>query len=119
MNTVRIGETCDVTGQTLGYGSPNLDGVEMVREYAPTLVSCIRTSLHQAILCKRGSPELTFGRSALDMCMTAESPLENDEWLENTIEFFVHHLERSLHFVKWEGMGRHERGIDALHLQYA
>ena len=39
--------------------------------------------------------------------------LENDERLEDAIEFLVHNLECSLHLVKWEGMGRHERGIDA------
>src|SRR6266852_2510383 len=49
----------------------------------------------------------------------SEIRLEDDERLEDTIELFVHDLERFLHFVKWEGMGRHERGIDALHLQHA
>jgi hypothetical protein len=34
--------------------------------------------------------------------------LKNDQWLENTIEFFVHDLERSLHLVKQEGVRRHE-----------
>jgi hypothetical protein len=50
--------------------------------------------------------------------MTAESLLENDERLEDAIEFLVHNLEGSLHLVKWEGMGRHERWVDALHLQH-
>src|SRR5713101_30852 len=49
----------------------------------------------------------------------SEIRLEDDERLEDTIELFVHDLERFLHLVKWEGMGRHERGIDALHLQHA
>src|SRR5438876_386237 len=49
----------------------------------------------------------------------AESLLENDERLEDAIEFFVHNLKGSLHLVKCEGMGRHERWIDALHLQHA
>src|SRR5205814_6057613 len=48
----------------------------------------------------------------------AESLLENDERLEDAIEFFVHNLKCSLHLVKCEGMGRHERWIDALHLQH-
>src|SRR2546428_12130037 len=51
--------------------------------------------------------------------MSAESLLENDERLEDAIEFLVHNLKGSLHLVKWEGMGRHERWIDALHLQHA
>src|SRR5258708_28245318 len=51
--------------------------------------------------------------------MTAKSFLENDKRLEDAIEFFVHNLKGSLHLVKWEGMGRHERWIDALHLQHA
>src|SRR5260370_32721546 len=50
---------------------------------------------------------------------TAESLLENDERLEDAIEFFVHNLEGSLHLVKSKGMGRHERCINALHLQHA
>src|SRR6266480_4147219 len=49
----------------------------------------------------------------------AESLLENNERLEDAIEFLVHNLKGSLHLVKWEGMGRHERWIDALHLQHA
>src|SRR5438067_11569764 len=49
----------------------------------------------------------------------AESLLENDERLEDAIEILVHNLKGSLHLVKWEGMGRHERWIDALHLQHA
>ena len=52
------------------------------------------------------------------MCIAAESPLEDDERLEDAIELFVHDLEGSLHLVKREGMGRHQRGIDALHLQH-
>src|SRR5437868_15101489 len=51
--------------------------------------------------------------------MTAKSLLENDKRLEDAIEFFVHNLEGCLHLVKWESMGRHERWIDALHLQHA
>src|SRR5205807_6670012 len=47
------------------------------------------------------------------------SLLENDERLEDAFEFLVHNLEGSLHLVKWEGMGRHERWIDALHFQHA
>src|SRR5260221_1885204 len=48
----------------------------------------------------------------------AESLLENYERLEDTVELFVHDLEGSLHLVKREGMGCHQRGIDALHLQH-
>jgi hypothetical protein len=67
-------------------------------------------------MCSKGG----FGGIALlDICMTAESHLENDERLEDAIELLVHHLKGSLHLVKGEGMGRHERGIDALHLQHA
>src|SRR5437588_9824464 len=51
--------------------------------------------------------------------MTAKPLLENDKRLEDAIEFFVHNLEGPLHLVKWESMGRHERWIDALHLQHA
>jgi hypothetical protein len=47
------------------------------------------------------------------------SLLENDERLEDPVEFFVHNLEGSLHLVKGESMGRHERWIHALHLQHA
>ncbi len=66
--------------------------------------------------CSKGG----FGGIALlDTCMTAQSLLENDERLEDAIKFLVHNLEGSLHLVKWEGMGRHERWIDALHLQHA
>ena len=54
-----------------------------------------------------------------DMCLAAASSLKNDERLEDAVEFFVHDLEGSFHLVKREGMGRHERGIDALHLQHA
>src|SRR3989441_359838 len=66
--------------------------------------------------CSKGG----FGGSALlDTCMTAASLLENDERLEDAIEFLVHNLKGSLHLVKGEGMGRHERWIDTLHLQHA
>jgi hypothetical protein len=51
--------------------------------------------------------------------MTPESLLEDDERLEDAIELFVHDLQRSLHLVKREGMGRHERGVHTLHLQHA
>jgi hypothetical protein len=51
--------------------------------------------------------------------MTTESLLEDDERLEDAIEFFVHDLERFLHLVKREGMGRHECGVHTLHLQHA
>src|SRR5579875_2807218 len=54
----------------------------------------------------------------LDTLLLAETFLENNERLENAIEFLVHDLERSLHLVKWEGMGRHKRWIDTLHLQH-
>src|SRR5260221_8517623 len=51
--------------------------------------------------------------------VNAESLLENDERLEDTIEFFVHNLKGSLHLVKWEGMSRHGRWIAAFPLQHA
>ena len=58
-------------------------------------------------------------KAFLGTCMAAESLLENDKRLQDAIEFFVHNLERSLHLVKREGMGGHERWIDSLHLQYS
>src|SRR6266487_1680254 len=66
--------------------------------------------------CSKGC---SCGSALLDTCLTAESLLENDERFEDAIEFFVHNLVGSLHLIKGEGMGRHERGIDALHLQHA
>ena len=45
--------------------------------------------------------------------------LEGDERLEDAIELLIHNLERPLHLVKGKGVRRHERGIDALHLQHA
>src|SRR5205807_3497159 len=66
--------------------------------------------------CSKGC---SYGSALLDTGLTAESLLENDERFEDAIEFFVHNLVGSLHFVKGEGMGRHKRGIDALHLQHA
>src|SRR5258708_23098603 len=66
--------------------------------------------------CSRGR---SGGIALLDTGMTAESLLENDERLEDAIEFFVHNLKGSLHLVKCEGMSRHGRWIDALHLHHA
>src|SRR5215469_12050572 len=63
--------------------------------------------------------EASAGKRFLDAPVAAVSPLEDDERLEDTVELFVHNLESSLHLVKGEGMGRHERRIDALHLQHA
>lgn len=45
--------------------------------------------------------------------------LENNKRLENAIEPVVHDLEGPFHLLKREGMGRHERRINALHLQQA
>jgi hypothetical protein len=47
---------------------------------------------------------------------TRGSHLENNERLQNTIQFLIHDLKCSLYLLKGEGMGRHECWIDALHL---
>ena len=74
--------------------------------------------VHQVMLeDERSHPPMES--ALLDTCMTAEFLLENDEWLEDALEFFVHDLEGSIQLVEWEGMCRHERGIDALHLKDA
>src|SRR5258708_27071447 len=68
---------------------------------------------------REGCSRERAGRLPGQVLFAAESLLEDDERLKDTVELFVHDLEGSLHLVKREGMGRHERGIDALHLQHA
>ncbi len=83
----------------------------------PKYPYCMLVFLHDISPLKEGKDAIRVNQKAL-LAFSAfrPRPLEDDEGLDDTIEFLIHDLKGFVQLIKGEGMRRHERGIEPLAL---